>query len=199
MPVNSENDNLLQMAFTVYMHTFFKKKPNGKLGDIIIENDKSTVQVGDARDNNGNFPFFTSGDAILKWENYMVEGRNCYMNTGGNAGVKFYVGKSAYSTETWCITANRNLADYLYLFLYSIKAELNQKFFQGTGLKHLQKPLLRERPIYRPSDDEMLAFNQAVQPCFTTISENIRENQRLGELRDWLLPMLMNGQATIED
>ena len=85
------------------------------------------------------------------------------------------------------------------MLLKSIKPELNQKFFQGTGLKHLQKPLLKERPIYIPSEEEAKAFNNSVQPWFTMISDNIRESQRLTALRDWLLPMLMNGQATISE
>ena len=198
--VNSNiNNNLQQMAYELYMHLFFQKKSNGKLEDIIIENPKSTIQVGEAKDADGNYPFFTSGDAVLKWREPLVDGRNCFLNTGGNADVKFYVGKTAYSTDTWCISAKSGLSDYLYLLLKSIKPELNQKFFQGTGLKHLQKPLLKERPIYIPSEDEVKAFNSSVQPWFTMISDNIRESQRLTALRDWLLPMLMNGQATIED
>lgn len=43
---NSINDNLQQMAYDTYMHLLFKKHPNGKLGEIIVENDKSSVQVG---------------------------------------------------------------------------------------------------------------------------------------------------------
>ena len=39
------NDNLHQMAYAAYMHTFFGRTANGKLGDIIVENEKSTVQV----------------------------------------------------------------------------------------------------------------------------------------------------------
>ena len=31
------------------------------------------------------------------------------------------------------------------------------------------------------------------------ITNNISENNKLAELRDWLLPMLMNGQATVAD
>lgn len=131
------NDNLEQMAYDTYMHLFFKKQPNGKLGEIIVENNKSSVQVGEAKGKSGDYLFFTSGDAILEWDCGMVDGRNCFRNTGGNAGVKFYVGEAAYSTDTWCITANSDLEDYL--LLLSIKPELNQKFFQGTGLKHLQK------------------------------------------------------------
>lgn len=193
------NDNLAQMAYDIYMHTFFQKKPNGKLGDILIEHSKSPVQVGEAKDSVGEYPFFTSGAAILKWDTFFVDGRSCFLNTGGNADVKFYVGKASYSTDTWCISANNALSDYLYLLLYSIKPELDQKFFQGTGLKHLQKPLLKDRPIYVPEKSELESFNQQVIPMFDIISENTRENQQLIALRDWLLPMLMNGQATISD
>lgn len=187
------------MAYDIYMHTFFLKKPNGRLKDILIEADKSSVQVGEAKQSTGEYPFFTSGSAILKWNTPFIKGRNCFLNTGGNADVKFYVGEAAYSTDTWCISANNALSDYLYLLLYSIKPELDQKFFQGTGLKHLQKPLLKERAIYIPEKAEIEAFNKRIIPMFNIISENTRENQQLITLSDWLLPMLMNGQATISD
>lgn len=196
---NRINDNLQQMAYTEYMHMFFGKKANAKLDDILIEHPKSSIQVGDAKDALGNYPFFTSGDAILKWDEPLATGRNCFLNTGGNADVKFYVGEAAYSTDTWCITAKNNLSDYLYMLLESIKPELNLKFFQGTGLKHLQKPLLRERPIYIPSTSELCDFNSDIQPWLSMISDNIRESEELTTLRDWLLPMLMNGQATISN
>lgn len=160
------NDNLQQMAFDIYMHLFFNKQPNGTLHEVIIENNKSSVQVGEVKGAKGDLPFFTSGDAILEWNEPMINGRNCYLNTGGNADVKFYVGLAAYSTDTWCITANRNLEDYLYLLLLAIKPELNKKFFQGTGLNHLQKPLLKDRKIYIPNDKEIKEFNSKVQPTY---------------------------------
>ena len=197
---NLINDNLQQMAYDTFMHLFFRKESNGKLGDIIVENAKSPIQVGDAKAaNNGDVPFFTSGDAILKWPEVLVTGRNCYLNTGGNADVKFYVGDAAYSTDTWCITASGEMSDYLYLLLLSIKPELNQKYFQGTGLKHLQKPMLKDRPIYIPATKELETFNKTIQPWFDMIASNVKESQSLVALRDWLLPMLMNGQAVIED
>lgn len=196
---NKINDNLLSMAYDIYMYSFYGKIPNGKLKDILVEADKSSVQVGEAKQSTGEYPFFTSGSAILKWDTPFVNGRNCFLNTGGNADVKFYVGEAAYSTDTWCISSNKNMSDYLYLLLVSIRPELNQKFFQGTGLKHLQKPLLKDRDIYIPDFEELQIFNEQVNPMFNVISENTRENQELIALRDWLLPMLMNGQATITD
>ena len=196
---NNVNDNLSAMAYDIYMHNFFSKKPNAKLKDILTEAEKSAIQVGEAKTSNGKYPFFTSGATILKWNEPFVDGRNCFLNTGGNADIKFYVGKAAYSTDTWSISAKSKMSDYLYLMLFSIKPELDQKFFQGTGLKHLQKPLLKDRPIYVPEKLELEAFNRQVMPMFDIISENTRENQQLTSLRDWLLPMLMNGQATISD
>lgn len=196
---NDINDNLLAMAYDIYMYSFYGKIPNGKLKDILVEADKSSVQVGEAKQSTGEYPFFTSGSAILKWDTPFVNGRNCFLNTGGNADVKFYVGEAAYSTDTWCISSNKNMSDYLYLLLVSIRPELNQKFFQGTGLKHLQKPLLKDRDIYIPDFEELQIFNEQVNPMFNVISENTRENQELIALRDWILPMLMNGQATITD
>ena len=53
--------------------------------------------------------------------------------------------------------------------------------------------------VYIPDFDGLKIFNKQVNPMFNIISENTRENQELITLRDWLLPMLMNGQATISD
>lgn len=196
---NKINETLQQQAHDIYMHLFFRKATNGKIADILLENEKSIIQVGEAKAAIGNYPFFTSGEAILEWEECLVGGRNAFLNTGGNADVKFYVGEAAYSTDTWCITAKNALSDYLFLLLNSIKVELNQKFFQGTGLKHLQKGLLKDRPIYIPDEKETNAFNKTICPMLDMISEKTRETQELTRLRDWLLPMLMNGQATVAE
>lgn len=169
-----------------------------RLGNIIIENKKSKIQVNNAKGMDGLYPFFTSGDAVLKWNEAQIAGKNCFLNTGGNADIKYYVGKAAYSTDTWCITAQNGLEDYLYLLLLSYKPIMNTKFFQGTGLKHLQKPLLEAEKICIPNDAVLKKFNEKVQNIFPAISEKKRENEELTKLRDWLLPMLMNGQARVE-
>ncbi|TQC51344.1 hypothetical protein E1I18_03075 [Mycoplasmopsis mucosicanis] len=195
---NKINDNLLNMAQDIYMHYFFKKSPNGKLNDIILESDKSKIQVGDAKNCIGQYPFFTSGTSILTWNEYFVDGRYCFLNTGGNADVKFYAGKSAYSTDTWCIYTNNNMTDYMYLLLLTLKEELNKKYFQGTGLKHLQKDLLKNKDIYIPTEIELSNFNNIIEPLFNNISKNTSEIEKLVGLRDFLLPLLMNGQAKID-
>ena len=49
--------NLQQMAYDTYMHLFLRKQMNGTLGQIIVENNKSTVQVGEAKGSSGKLPF----------------------------------------------------------------------------------------------------------------------------------------------
>ena len=41
--------------------------------------------------------------------------------------------------------------------------------------------------------------NQKIKPIHVKKQKNLRENQKLADLRDWLLPMLMNGQVTVKE
>ncbi len=43
-----------------------------------------------------------------------------------------------------------------------------------------------------------LAFQNLAKPIFDMMVKNKIENQKLSELRDWLLPMLMNGQVKVD-
>ena len=196
---NKINNSLEDLAYTIFLHAFANKTANGAIGDILIENEKSKVKVGNAKDIKGEYPFFTSGESILEWNDYLVDGRNLFLNTGGNADVKFYVGKATYSTDTWCITSKNEMSDYLFLYLKSIKNELDRKFFHGSGLKHLQKPLFKQEKIYVPNQEELKIFNDKVQNMFELISANKIENKKLNSLKEYLLPLLMNGQINVDD
>ncbi len=172
------NELLHTLAYKIYEYYFKYKPKNAKLEQIIIENPKSSIMVKNAQKTQDKYPFFTSGDNILSYPKAIIDGRNCFLNTGGNAGIKFYVGKASYSTDTWCICANE-FSDYLYLLLSSIKTHINQSFFQGTSLKHLQKNLLKKYPIYMPSAHEIKKFNQIIMPLLTLISINTRTSKKL--------------------
>ena len=43
----------------------------------------------------------------------------------------------------------------------------------------------------------MELFYNKVKPIHAKIQKNLQQNQKLAELRDWLLPMLMNGQVRV--
>ena len=115
-----------------------------------IENDKSRVQVGEAKESDGEYPLFQQVVRMqigLRWKaTRLLNGRNCFHPIpGGNADVKFrfMLAIAAYSTDHLSVcSANqtlRRLFEYAALSLYNLTPELNKKFFQGTGLKHIQQ------------------------------------------------------------
>lgn len=52
-------------------------------------------------------------------------------------------------------------------------------------------------PVGIPQPDELHDFDTTVMPMFNIISTNEAENQRLAEMRDTLLPKLMNGELDV--
>ena len=176
-----------------------KQIPDGwkvsKIKDIIIEKEKSTNQVGQAKSQNGEYPFFTSGSEIYETNEFLTDGRNCYLSTGGKGSVQYYSGKASYSTDTWVVSGKSNYEDYLYLFIKSMDNTLDKKYFAGTGLKHLQKDLFKNTKVIIPNDEILKKFNSISNSMLDKISSIYNENKRLILLRDYLLPLLMNGQV----
>lgn len=168
-----------------------------KLGDLLIEHPKSPIQVSSASRRSGQFPFFTSGENTFFTDIVLVDGTCCFLNTGGNADVKYFCGKAGYSTDTWCISGMGSCANWLFLLLRDNGEELQKKFFQGTGLKHLQKDMLRNKKVVLPDTAIMNAFDAVVRTPMKSISELYLQNKTLTDLRDFLIPLLMNGQITI--
>ena len=56
---------------------------------------------------------------------------------------------------------------------------------------------LKDISIILPNETVSKSFETTVSPFYKLIRENIFQNQKLTELRDWLLPMLMNGQVKV--
>ena len=164
------------------------------LKDIIVERDKSKIQVNDVQESSGNFPFFTSGEAILYTYKQLTNGFNIYLSTGGNAKVQSYYGEAAYSTDTWCITAKDNLQFYLYGYLKHIETQMDKLYFHGTGLKHLQKPIFLKSKMYIPKSTSLDKYNKIVAQFYRQISEIQKVNFRLQALKSKLLPLLINEQ-----
>ena len=193
------NDNLQQVIKSCFDFMFATRKPNGIISDILQEHPKSTIQVNDSTGILGDYPFFTSGEAINEWQSALVDGMNCYLSTGGNATIKGYYGKAAYSTDTWCVCGKGEYSFYLFCYLKSIIRSINDSFFAGSGLKHLQKDSLLLVNLYIPSEKELEKFNLIVKPAMEMMTKLFLETKKLKQQRDFLLPLLMNGQATIAE
>ena len=194
------NNDMVQ-KLQVLAHTTFEyfSRNNTKnnfvfLNDILIEKDKSKIQVSDVQDASGFIPFFTSGEAVLYTNKKLETGFNIFLSTGGNAKVQAYYGDAAYSTDTWCITAKNNLQFYLFGYLKHIESQMDKLYFHGTGLKHLQKPIFLKSIITIPNEDLLIKYNTIVEPIYHQISKIEQSTIQLQYLKNKLLPLLINQQ-----
>ena len=69
----------------------------------------------------------------------------------------------------------------------------------GTNINNLNGSLVKGFKLVIPPADLLEKFNDKVLSIYEMIGVNHKQNQQLTELRDWLLPMLMNGQVTVKE
>ena len=67
-----------------------------------------------------------------------------------------------------------------------------------TTMGHITSDHLEQSRIVLPPSEIVQAFSEIVAPIHEKIGQCQKENRELIKLRNWLLPMLMNGQATVE-
>ena len=70
-------------------------------------------------------------------------------------------------------------------------------FASGTNVKHLNIYGIERYPLYIPSGDIQKRFKERIRPIKIKQQKCLQEIQELTELRDSLLPLLMNGQVTL--
>ncbi|MBW8333163.1 MAG: restriction endonuclease subunit S [Prolixibacteraceae bacterium] len=67
----------------------------------------------------------------------------------------------------------------------------------STGQTELSRVNLGKLKMVIPPIELQSVFENFINPQFQKMANNEAENEQLSELRDWLLPMLMNGQVTV--
>lgn len=79
-----------------------------------------------------------------------------------------------------------------YLFYYSLKKIDLSSYGYARHFK-----FLKSANVILPLEEQSKLFNDKVEFFYKKILVNQKQNQELAQLRDWLLPMLMNGQVTV--
>lgn len=68
----------------------------------------------------------------------------------------------------------------------------------GSTVFGIRQDELRKIKILKPKIKTQKRFDEIVTPMLSLIRSKDAENQHLSQLRDWLLPMLMNGQVKVQ-
>ena len=118
---------------------------------------------------------------------------------------KLTIGRIAITTENMATNeaiAHFNLKekDMIY-FLYSYLKNFNYAKLGSTSsiATAVNSKIIKAMPIGISNKETLKTYNEKVQVMFEKLLENEKENQVLEQLRDTLLPKLMNGEIDIDN
>ena len=94
-------------------------------------------------------------------------------------------------------TDKSEITEYLYCYLKGF----NYQTMGSTSsiATAVNSKIIKAMPFIVPADDELAEFHAFAEPEFAMIKANQRENARLSDLRDSLLPRLMSGEIDVCD
>ena len=144
---------------------------------------------------NGQYPFFTCSNDILKCDDYKFDSNSILIAGNGDFNVKHYKGKFNAYQRTYVITPFNE--KYIGLFELCCKQTIERfkKGSNGSIVKFITLGDIQNIQMIDSGHDDLLKpFNDVL----VKIDVIKKENQELASLRDFLLPMLMNGQVTFK-
>lgn len=117
-----------------------------------------------------------------------------------NSEMHLIIEQCILSTGFCGLQCDEKSFEYISSYIASPYFELHKDMLaHGATQEAVNNEDLARIHILIPDKNTLEKYHETTQPIYAQIAKNICENKELTKLRDWLLPMLMNGQATIED
>ena len=159
---------------------------------LTIKNGKDHKHLQD-----GKFAVYGSGGIMRTVADYLYSGESILFPRKGTLNNVMYVNEKFWTVDTMFYSEVNKNTSALYVF-YSVKDIDFNKLNTGTGVPSMTSSILYDLNIIVPEENILEKFNTVVKRNYETIKLNNIQNQELTQLRDWLLPMLMNGQVKVE-
>jgi type I restriction enzyme S subunit len=163
----------------------------------------------------GNIPWINSGEVnnpfIIEAKKYITKlgleksstklfkrGTLLMAMYGATAGKVSILDIEACTNQAICtinvhLDLHRNYLKFVLEDLYEYLINLSS----GSARDNLSQDRIKELNILTPKVEVVKDFDRIISPVYEKVLNSYRENQKLAELRDWLLPMLMNGQVKV--
>ena len=117
-----------------------------------------------------------------------------------NSHMKQIIDSSILSTGFCGLQCSTLSFEYIASFIeHSYFETIKDTLAHGATQEAVNNDDLAGIALVIPPERVIMEYHELTKGSYAQISQNICENQALTQLRDWLLPMLMNGQATISD
>jgi len=174
-----------------------------------------TPSTSEPKNFGGEIPFICIGDvrgnmhvveteltlskvgAELQKKKFIPKGAIC-VTCIASPGLIAFATKDSQTNQQLNSIVCKNEENRIFLYFY-----LGDYFKYATGAKsgntfaNMNKGDFSEINVLVPENNLLIQFMEKVSSSDDLILNNQKQNQELTELRDWLLPMLMNGQVAI--
>ncbi len=144
----------------------------------------------------GSYPVYGSGGEMRRVCEWLYDGESVLMPRKGTLNNIMYVNEAFWTVDTmfYSVMKKEHCAKYIY---YSIRDIDFTRWDAGTGVPSMTSSTLYSIPIIVPQENVLQAFDEKITPLFVAIKHNSKEISELTKQRDELLPLLMNGQVSV--
>ena len=196
---NEINNNLYEEAVALFDNIFPEiQKGNKTIGEYLVPKKGKNLLSKDAKD--GNIPVVAGGLCPVTYHNQS----NTHFPvitisaSGANAGYT-----NLWNIPVWasdCSYIDDSITKNVYFWYIVLKTRQDEIFYAQTGSAqpHIYPQHIAEMSIDELNIDEVEKYNNLVAPLFKMIGKNQKENKKLSQLRDTLLPKLMNGEIDLD-
>ena len=165
---------------------------------------------------NGEIPWINSGEleqtVITSTSNFITEeglnnssaklfpsGTILVAMYGATAGKVSFLTFEASTNQAICAIMLNDIR--MRYYLKNVIEDLYQylvKLSTGSARDNLSQDMIKNIKVVIPSNDILDRYYDFSNNIIKEITKKQQENEQLTQLRDWLLPMLMNGQVKVE-
>lgn len=140
-----------------------------------------------------------SSNQIINQSNILIVMSSGSKEHIGKNGVYYFDENNAFGAFCSKVVPKIGFQNFVTAFLQSesFKSYVKTQCL-GTNINNLNNSQITDCPIIKPDKTISHKFEDIVGKNFEVIKNNFLTNHELTRLRDWLLPMLMNGQVTVQ-
>ena len=131
-------------------------------------------------------------------DKYKINVGDVLIGMDGNFHMNYWIKEDCYLNQRVVKVNSDKLPNMVLKYQIEPFIRLREKSVSRTTVGHLSDKDLKAINVILPKDKYLSSIFEKFEIILENIIINQQQNQELTQLRDWLLPMLMNGQAKVE-
>ena len=132
-------------------------------------------------------------------DKYKINVGDVLIGMDGNFHMNYWIQEDCYLNQRVVKVNSDKLPNMVLKYQIEPFIKLREKSVSRTTVGHLSDKDLKAINVILPKEKYLSSIFDKFESILENIIINQQQNQELTQLRDWLLPMLMNGQVKVEN